>query len=427
MGVLSKFFPRKPEPPAQPVSYYKTFTEPAPSFSSWDGSLYDHPLTRAAIERFASACSKAKPEFVGSKWCKPNVRKLFETWPNELQTWPAFLAKAATIHEMDTTVFIVPGLDRSLNTVALFPLKPAYTDIVELDGEPWCVFHLVTGEVMAIEYSRCAVVSKFTYLSDIFGAGNDVLNPTLALMDAQRQAELQALQTSARIRFIGRINGMTHGDDLRKKREAFFVDNLSRANHTGLMVYDNTFADVQQVDEKRFTIDKDEMERVTKPLYYYFGTNEEILTNAYDEDAWNAWYEGRVEQFLVALSEALTKSQFTVQEVTRGNRVMFSSSRLQYASNRTKLQIIKELGGMGILTVNEAREIMQLPAIPGGDKRIVRGEYYIIDENNNVIAESGGHNDSDSPDHASTWADDPDDYFDDPDDPDYEPPGDDYE
>ena len=424
MGVLSKFFPRKPEPPTQPVSYYRTFTEPAPSFSSWDGSLYDHPLTRAAIERFASACSKAKPEFVGSKWCKPNVRKLFETWPNELQTWPAFLAKAATIHEMDTTVFIVPGLDRSLNTVALFPLKPTYTDIVELDGEPWCVFHLVTGEVMAIEYSRCAVVSKFTYLSDIFGAGNEVLNPTLALMDAQRQAELQALQTSARIRFIGRVNGMTHGDDLRKKREAFYVDNLSRANHTGLMVYDNTFADVQQVDEKRFTIDKDEMERVTKPLYYYFGTNEEILTNAFDEDQWAAWYEGRVEQFLVALSEALTKSQFTTQEVLRGNRLMFSSSRLQYASNKTKLQVIQALGNMGYITINEGREVMQLPPIEGGDVRVIRGEYYLVDSDNNIIAESGGHGDTSEPDHGTVWADEPDD---DQDDPDYEPPSDDYE
>lgn len=424
MGVLSKFFPRKNEQQPYPVSYYRTFTEPAPSFSAWDGSLYDHPLTRAAIERFASACSKAKPEFVGSKWCKPNVRKLFETWPNELQTWPAFLAKAATIHEMDTTVFIVPGLDRGLNTVALFPLKPAYTDIVELDGEPWCVFHLVTGEVMAIEYSRCAVVSKFTYLSDIFGAGNDVLNPTLALMDAQRQAELQALQTSARIRFIGRINGMTHGDDLRRKREAFYVDNLSRANHTGLMVYDNTFADVQQVDEKRFTIDKDEMERVTKPLYYYFGTNEEILTNSFDEDQWAAWYEGRVEQFLVSLSEALTKSQFTTQEVLRGNRLMFSSSRLQYASNKTKLQVIQALGNMGYITINEGREVMQLPPIEGGDVRVIRGEYYLVDSENNIIAESGGHGDTSEPDHGTAWADEPDD---DPDEPDYEPPGDDYE
>lgn len=391
MGVLSRFFPRKEQSAPPAPTGYATFTEPAPSFASWSGSLYDHPLTRAAIERFAAACSKAKPEFVGSEWCKPQVRKLFNTWPNDLMTWPAFLAKAATIYEMDTTVFIVPGLDKSLNTVALFPLKPSYTDVVDLDGEPWFVFHLLSGEVMAIEVARVAVISKFQYLSDFFGEGNDVMDPTLALMDAQRQAELNAIKNGARIRFIGRVNGMTHGDDLKQKREAFYIDNLSAANRTGLMLYDNTFQDIQQIDEQRFIIDEDEMERVTKPIYSYFGINEEIMENRYNEDIWAAWYEGRVEQFLVALSESLTKALFTMQEVLRGNKVMFSSSRLQYASNRTKLELIRNLGGMGILTINESREIMQLPPMDGGDARIVRGEYYLIDKDNNIIAESGGH------------------------------------
>ena len=392
MGVLSRFFPRKePQLPPPPTGYFSTFTEPAPSFASWSGSLYDHPLTRAAIERFAAACSKAKPEFVGSKWCKPQVRKLFETWPNDLMTWPAFLAKAATIYEMDTTVFIVPGLDRDLNTVALFPLKPSYTDVVDIDGEPWFVFHLLSGDIMAIEVARVAVVSKFQYLSDFFGEGNAVMDSTLALMDAQRQAEMQAIQNGARIRFIGRVNGMTHGDDLKQKRESFYVDNLSSANRTGLMLYDNTFQDIQQIDEQRFIIDEEEMERVTKPIFYYLGINEAIATNSYTEDEWGAYYEGRVEQFLVGLSEATTKAQFTQQEVLRGNRVMFSSSRLQYASNKTKLELIRQIGGMGVLRVNEAREIMQLPPIEGGDARIVRGEYYLIDDENNVIAESGGH------------------------------------
>ena len=47
---------------------------------------------------------------------------------------------------------------------------------------------------------------------------------------------------------------------------------------------------------------------------------------------------------------------------------------------------------MGFMTINEGREIMQLPPIPGGDARVIRGEYYLIDDENNIIAESGGHN-----------------------------------
>ena len=133
------------------------------------------------------------------------------------------------------------------------------------------------------------------------------------------------------------------------------------------------------------------MARVEKTVFRYFGINEAILTNDYDEDTWGAWYEGKIEPFAIALSEALTKASFTAQECKK-NRVMFSSSRLQYASNNTKLRVIQGLGSMGYLKVNEGRTIMQLAPIEGGDARPLRGEYYLVDENNNIVAESGGHN-----------------------------------
>ena len=116
------------------------------------------------------------------------------------------------------------------------------------------------------------------------------------------------------------------------------------------------------------------------------------MENRFSEDEWGAYYESEIEKWALHLSEALTKANFTMQEVLRGNHVMFSSSRLEYASNKTKLDVIRNLAGMGIMTVNEAREIMQLAPIAGGDARIVRGEYYLIDDTNRVIAESGGHN-----------------------------------
>ena len=395
MGLLSEYFPQVAQHQLAPIgplqSRYTTFTESAPTFAAFDGSLYDHPLTRAAIERFAVACSKLKPEFVGSPSCKPNVRKLFDSWPNDLMTWPAFLARAATIYEMDTTVFIVPALDRNLNTVALFPVKPSYTEICEYEGEPWCIFHMMTGDVMAIEYRRCAVVTKFQYLSDFFGSGNDLMNPTLRLLDAQNQAEQQAVLNGARIRFIGKVTGMTHGDDLNKKREKFYVDNLSAQNYTGLMLYDNTFEDIKQIDEKRFIIDEAEMERVAFYIYAYFGMNKAILTNDYSETQWGAWYEGRVEPFALMLSEAITKANFTQTERNHGNYVTFSSSYLEYATPESKRKVIDDMLDRGVMTWAQALDILQMPHFPGANFRTIRGEYYVLDEYNNVVSESGGH------------------------------------
>jgi len=392
MGVLSKFVPQ-----ASSINQthfrqgYSTFTESVPHFSAWDGSLYDHPMTRAAIERFATACSKLKPEFEGSDWANKPVRKLFETWPNPYMTWPTFLRRVATLYMMDTTAFVVPGLDRSLNTVALFPLKPTNVDIVDYEGEPWCVFHLRTGEDMAIELRRVTILSRFQYLSDFFGSGNAAMHQVLSLMDAQRQAEEQAVQNGARIRFIGRVTGMTHGEDLQAKREQFFIDNLSSKNTTGLMLYDSTFGDIQQVKEDRFVIDTDEMNRVNDQVYAYFGINEAIITNHYSEEDWGAWYEGSIEPFALALGEGISMSELTVDQ-RRRNRFFFSTSYLQYATPESKRKVLDDMLDRSVMTVNQALDVLQLPNIPGGNVRTMRGEYYLLDENNNVIAESGGHN-----------------------------------
>ena len=136
MGVLAEFFPQRAGLSGSylTTSGYTTFTESVPSFSTWDGSLYDHPLTRAAIERFAVACSKLKPEFVGSKTCKPNVRKLIETWPNELMTWPAFLARCATIFEMDTTALAILPDSNAPSTTTSVKWASRFTSLRDVLG-----------------------------------------------------------------------------------------------------------------------------------------------------------------------------------------------------------------------------------------------------------------------------------------------------
>ena len=68
MGLLENIFGKKQAstPPQQSAPFYKTITESAPIFTSFNGAIYEQELTRAAIERFAQACSKLKPECVGA-------------------------------------------------------------------------------------------------------------------------------------------------------------------------------------------------------------------------------------------------------------------------------------------------------------------------------------------------------------------------
>ena len=391
MGFLSRFFPRQKAEPSTPIhTGYQTFTEYAPNFTTWDGTLYEQLLTRTAVERFAVACSSLKPEVVGNPSTKPKVRALFDTRPNEYQTWPAFLKRVATLYYADTTAFVVAEVDpRDQTVTGLHSVKPIFTQVCEYKGEPYAIFHLATGR-MVIEWKYVCVLTRFQYESDYFGGGNDPLDPTLALMDAQRQAEDLAVKNGARIRFIGQVTSMTHEDDLQKKRDRFAKDNLGPGNTSGLMVYDTTFNKIEQVKEDRFTLDPEEMTRIENNVFDYFGTNRKILQNCFTEDEWNAYYEGCVEPFAVAFADGLTSLLYTQNEQRRGNRAMLTSNRLQYASTSTKRAVVADLMDRGVMSINQALEIMQLPPIPGGDLRLVRGEFYLMDEDGNVVVQSGG-------------------------------------
>lgn len=376
MGLLSKFFPRNPKEKTVSAPGYTSFTEYTPVFTSWHGKLYEQALVRAVIERFAIACSKLKPEYVcTAKVPLRRVSNLVNDWPNEYMSWSRFLSRVATCMDADTTAFIAPILNEWDETVGLFPLKPAFTDIVDVNGTPWCQFSLYTGEQLAIELSRVGIVTRFQYMSDFFGAGNDALQPTLALIDAQRQAEEQAVMNGARIRFIGKLTGQVHEEDMERKRERFYEQNLSGKNNTGLMMYDNTFDSVKQIEEQRFVIDTEEMERINNSVYDYFGMNEDILQNHYNEEEWGAYYEGRVESFALQVSEAITKMVLSPAQRKKGNHVMFSSNRLEYATNASKRNMVRDMIDRGVMSINEGREVLQLPPIEGGDVFFARGEY----------------------------------------------------
>ena len=115
----------------------------------------------------------------------------------------------------------------------------------------------------------------------------------------------------------------------------------------------------------------------------YAGTlkvNEDILTNKAYGDAWTAFYEGAIEPFALQFSEVMTKMLYTLREQSQGNLVMATANRLQYLSNSEKLNVSSQMLDRGIMSINDVREIWNLPPVEGGDARIIRGEYYNADE-----------------------------------------------
>jgi phage portal protein BeeE len=134
------------------------------------------------------------------------------------------------------------------------------------------------------------------------------------------------------------------------------------------------------VESKPQLVDAEQLKVLKDKVYHYFGVNDAIVTGNYNEDQWTAFYESILEPIAVQMSLEFTRKIFTPKEIGHGNRIIFESNRLQYASVRTKTQLIKELMQFGILTINEAREILNLAPIPNGDRRLVSLNYVNADK-----------------------------------------------
>ena len=71
---------------------------------------------------------------------------------------------------------------------------------------------------------------------------------------------------------------------------------------------------------------------------------------------------------------------YTERELGSGNAIYFPANRLQFMTNEEKRNTSTDMLDRGIFSINDVRELWNLPPIEGGDVRIIRGEYYNADE-----------------------------------------------
>ena len=378
MGLFDSIFrPNKEQSKAVNAEFFKTLTPYKPVFHTWQGSIYESELIRAAIYARARHISKLKFEAQGS--AKPGLKSKLEQGPNQWQTWPQFLARTSTILDIHNTAFVVPVKDKSLATTGYFTVLPTRCKVVEYKEEPWLRYEFSDRQVGAVRLSECAVLTQHQYKRDFFGENNSALDPTIKMIDLNKQGIEEAIKNGATFRFWAKMGNFSFDGDLKKEAERF--GSLAfKGESDGMLLFPNTYTDIHQYDNKPYTVDADQMKEIQTNVYNYFGVNEDVLQNKAYGDTWSAFYEGCIEVFAIALSEGLTKAMYTERERSAGNSVMFTSNRLQYMSNADKLQMSTQGLDRGMLSINEAREIWNLPPVEGGDIRTIRGEYKNTDD-----------------------------------------------
>lgn len=359
--------------------FFTTLTAYRPAFTTWNGAIYESLIVRASIDARARHISKLKVETYGT--ANPSLQSKMKLAPNQWQTWSQFLYRVSSILDVYSNCIITPVFDEYMTITGYYPILPTRCEVIEYKGEPWLRYKFSNGQVGAVEFKKCAVLTRHQLRNDFFGEPNNALDETMKLLHIQREGVEEAVKNTSTFRFMARLNNFATDEDIRKEANRFSRENFATDSESGgFLLFPNKYTDIKQIDVKPYTVDADQLKLIYANVYNYFGVNEDILQSKAIGDSWSAFYESCVESFAIQFSETMTKAMFSERERAQGSGLIATSNRLQFMSNSDKLTISSTMLDRGVMSINEIRDIWNLAPVEDGDRRIIRGEYYDASE-----------------------------------------------
>ncbi|MFX4263116.1 phage portal protein [Pelotomaculum propionicicum] len=380
----------------------------SPVFTAWHNDPYSADIVRGAVDAVARNAAKLKPKHIKriGKEIMPaggQTERVLQVRPNPNMSAYDFLYKMVTTLLIDNNAFAYPVWEGQ-TLKAIWPVNCTQAEFVEDSSKTIYIrFRFGMGKQVVLPYSEVLHLRRHFYKGDLSGESNAPINNTLEAIHTTNEGLGQAVKTSANLRGIIKYQGMLKESDIKANRDRFVSEYMSMNNDGGIAALDAK-ADYIELNSEPKMINAEQMKELRDNVYRYFGVNENIVMGAYDEQGWDAFYESTIEPLAVQMSLEFTSKLFTAGERGRGNEIMFEANRLAYASTKTKVAMMEKLIPMGLLTINEGREIFNLAPVEGGDKRLVSLNYVDASKQNlyqTGEGDEGGDSQKGDPDSAA--------------------------
>lgn len=410
MGIFSKFINNREERKGikRLENTFKLLTGYNTVFTTFNGGLYEMGLTRSCIDKIATQCSKLHPVINGNKNYN-NLNILLQNKPNRLMTTQQFLYRLVTILLVENNAYIIPIFENSVSMkiVGFYPARSSGSKIVKYNGVDYLVYQIDNKEYV-VEYDFAGVLRRHYYKKEYLGESNEAINSTMDLINTQEKGIKEGIKSGAMIRFLAKLGMVQNPESIKAEQERLKNEQLSVENNGGVLIFDSKYADVQKVDSKPFIVDKDNMDLIKNNVFDYFHMSEEILQNTASEDQWNLFYEDVIEPIAIQISQVLTNMIIKQADIKNGLNIVLESTKLQFISNNTKLNVSQQLFDRGILSTNQVMDIWNLPHVDESeDKRYIRKEYTEVNNldkevNDNEQDDGDSNNEEDKNRDSST-------------------------
>ena len=373
MGVISKLFNRN-----IPKTRFEMIEDRGNGFYSWNGTIYKSDIVRACIRPKVKAIGKLIPQHIRNNKQEgfkvnpePYIRFLYEE-PNPYMSGQVFREKMATQLALNNNAFALIVRDENGYPVEMYNIPCTGVEaIYNSYGDLFLKFTNRNGAVVTYPYTDIIHLRQDINENDIFGdSPREALLPLMEIVSTTDQGIVKAIKNSGTIKWLLKFNANMRQDDIKSQTKEFTENFLGIENSGGAAGIDAK-ADAQQIEPKDYVPNALVIDRTTQRIFSFFNTNENIVQSKYTEDEWNAYYESEIEPLAMQWSNEDTRKLFNRRERGFGNKIIYTSNNLQYASMSTKLGL-QAMVDRGALTPNEWREILNLPPVEGGDKPLRR-------------------------------------------------------
>ena len=391
MGLFDKIFGKK-----QPATTtrFEMINDSGNGFYAWNGKVYQSDIVRSCIRPKAKAVGKLVAKHIRDNATEfkvnpdPYLRFILEE-PNPIMTGQMMQEKLATQLELNNNAFAYIKRDDLGYAAEIYPIPCSSVEVVEgSQGDIFLKFYFLNGKQMTIPYSDVIHLRKDFNEHDFFGEHpGQVLAPLMEIISTTDQGIVKAIKNSNVIKWILKFTSVLKPDDVKKNVDDFVANYLNIESNGGAAAADPRY-DLQQVKPESYVPNAEQMKETLQRIYSFFNTNEKIIQSRFTEDEWNAYYESEIEPLAMQLSGEFTRKIFSRRERGFGNKIIFEASSLQYASMKTKMNLV-QMVDRGSLTPNEWRSILSLGPIEGGDKPIRRLDTALVKEGGEDDGENG--------------------------------------
>lgn len=302
--------------------------------------------------------------------------KLFAR-PNNMMSGRDFMyAMAWQLQLTNTAIAWVKWDSRMLHPLEIWPLVYLNFEVRELKSGMYAVQFLDTeGQQYTLRMEDLVVLRRKYDGSGYSGTPNYPVTNSIEMVNSLDDGLRQALLISNKINgVVKHKNAMLKTKALEGSQESFEERMQHASEHGGILALD-AMEEYMPLNISTWSANAAQSKQITDRIYTYWRTPEEVVRNTAPEQTMQNYYDSIVEPVWQAMEEAFTNALFTTREQGCGNCIVVYSGAATGASWQTKLNIVSNTKDLGLLTVNEYRELLGYSPVEDGDDRLVSLNY----------------------------------------------------